>query len=153
VGIEPKGGAPEPQPSFNPMFERIALNGGQANPLNLVAYGLYKQAKREWAKKFWETHKRHPNKDDLDHYIMTWTQTQIDNVNTQARTIMASFAASAVDDERPKILGEALKGSLPKAIMASMLASFFYTILLIVMAVILAKSGVDIIGIFKNVAE
>jgi hypothetical protein len=68
----------------------------------------------------------------------------------QADGALAAFGDDAVEQARPGILKDALRGSFWKAVWSSMVAAFFYSLALIALVLILRWNGVDILGLFQK---
>ena len=141
-------------PSFNPIFEQIACDEtGEPQLIGLVAYGLYKQVKREWARQVWQEQRRPPTKAELDLYTKSWTPSRLEGLLEEAQSGSARFGSSVVEQQRQTIINEALQGSFIKSVASSITGAFFYTLLLIGFAVVLAIAGVDILAILKTLAK
>lgn len=146
-------GGDEEEPSYNPIFERlVGLSGEDGIPHleGLIAYGLYKTAKRERVAEFWQREDRTPSQAELDAYTTTWTQTQLDNLTARSRQVLSAFASSTLEAEEPRILRRALRGSFWRSVWPSMLGALLYTLLLIALAIVLNRAGIDIMGIFER---
>ncbi len=139
--------------SYNRIFEQLVGQGSEAgtNLAGLVAYGLYKVSKREWVSEFRQRKGRSPNGEELTEYTRTWTSTRLNGVRDAASQALVGYADYVTEKARPEILRDALKGRFWQDIIKNMMASFFYTVLLILIAIVLAKAGIDLIGIFKSV--
>ena len=143
----------ESAPKYNPIFERLVSESGGPNALpGLIAYGLYKTAKREWVSDLSAREGRKPTDAELDAYMRTWTASQITTIQERAEQFLAEYASAVIQEEEPRILREAVRGSFWRAILPSVVASFLYTLVLIAIALILARSGIDLLGIFRDVA-
>ena len=135
--------------AYNTMYERLVDQGGN-EVSGYIAYGLYKQSKREWVREFEADRGRSPDGAEQASYVATYTPQIVAALQTQADGILTQFASSAVDDARPKILKEALRGSTGRAIGLSLLSNAVYTLLLIAVVLILRYAGVDLLGIFDT---
>lgn len=135
--------------AYNAVFEKIVRDPKNPEVVQLVAYGLYKIAKREWV----QTKGRKPNENELAAYAETWTPQQLQDKLTAAQSALVAYAESVVDDARPAILKEALRGSGWKAFWISIVAAITYTIVLIAIAVVLKIVGVDLIGVIEKVGR
>ncbi|WP_194164507.1 hypothetical protein [Microvirga thermotolerans] len=137
------------EPEYNPIFGRLVNSEGpEVEQLSgLVAYGLYKVAKREWAADLRRRHQRGPTPEELHAYILTWTESRIRGLEEQAESVLGNFATSVVEDNTPKIREDALKGTSTRAIVLSIVANALYTLLLIGILIILRVSGVDLLSI------
>jgi small-conductance mechanosensitive channel len=142
------------EPEYNPIFGRLVNSEGpEVEQLSgLVAYGLYKVAKREWAADLGRRKGRPPNQEELNAYILTWTDSRIRGLEEQAETVLGNFAASVVEDSTPKIREDALKGTNARAITLSIISNALYTLLLIATLIILRISGVDLLSILTSLS-
>lgn len=138
---------------YNPIFERfvnVTLPEDQVLP-GMVAYCLYKIAKREWATDFFERTGRKPNAGELDEYIRTWTNTRIAGAQKEADAVLLAFASSVIDENTPRIREDALRGTFWTAVWNSMVAASLYTLCLIGLVVILRFAGIDLLSIFQSI--
>lgn len=142
--------APVAGVDYNPIFERLV--GDAQSTQGMVAYGVYKLAKRKWASEIRRQNGRAPTAEELKAYIATWTPSQLDNVRMVAEQTLAEYARNVIAEEEPRILREALRGGFWRAVWPAMLAALLYTLLLIGLALVLARSGIDLIGILKTAA-
>lgn len=140
---------------YNPIFTRFVAieQGGDKQLEGLVAYGLYKVAKREWALDVWDRQGRKPSEDELSAYSASWTESRLKGLEQEAQTVLARFAESVVEANEPSIREDALKGTTSRAILQNMSASFLYTLLLLLLVVILAFFGVDILGLIEKIRQ
>lgn len=136
--------------THNTMYERLVDQSGN-KVQGFIAYGLYKTAKREWVRKFEADHGRTPKPPEISAYVSAYTQQTLDAFEAQATGVLAQFAGGIVADARPEIVREALKGEFWKNVFQSMAANAIYTVILIVIAFVLAAAGVDLIGIITTV--
>jgi hypothetical protein len=142
------------KPGFNPIFGQfVATDAADSDSLlrGLVAYGLYKIAKREWATELFEAENRPPKEDELAAYVRTWTPSQIDGKREQAATILAQYADAVVEAATPAIEKVALRGSLWRAVGHGVAANVLYTLLLILILWVLKWAGVDLLGLAEKI--
>ncbi|WP_407105586.1 hypothetical protein [Hansschlegelia beijingensis] len=125
----------------------------QPELVGLVAYALYKRSKREWAEAIGAKHRRKPTDHELEQYVDSWTDSRLSGLKEEAKSALASFAYSIVEEETPKIEKEALKGKFWGSVFESVCGAFLYTILLVIVAVLLSKAGVDALGVLKEAAK
>jgi len=142
-----------PGPSYNPIYEKLVIDSEQESPdlQGLVAYALYKRAKRNWAAKHF--HNRKPSPSELDSYVNAWTEDRLHGLQQEAASALAEFATSIVAQQEPEILRKALRGSFLRDVGTSIVAAFLYTLILIGIAVSLALAGIDLISILRSVAN
>lgn len=142
--------APE-RPDYNPIFERFVTPGQMEEQVlpGMVAYCLYKIAKREWATIFFARHGRKPSDAELNEYILTWTDSRIVGAQKEADAVLLAFASSVIDESAPRIREDALRGTFWGSVRSSIAAAFLYTLVLIGIVMILRFSGIDLVSIFQ----
>lgn len=141
--------------THNPIFAQLVdlEDPSVVDVQGLVAYGLYKKAKQEWAQGIWERHQRHPTEAELHGYISTWTPTNIALVQEQSRAAFVQAGEYFVEIAKPGIREEAIRGTFWSRVAETIVANGIYTIVLIAFALILKHAGFDIGSIFKSVAN
>jgi hypothetical protein len=107
-----------------------------------VAYALYKTAKREWIQNFRATNGRRPNEDECRSHSAAQTEAALTAYISQADQILAAYAADVINEERPKILEEALEGGFWRSFWPSFFSSVAFTVILVLLALIAALFGV-----------
>jgi len=131
---------------YNAMYERLVDDS--ANTVQgYIAYGLYKNAKREWIRQFEGEHGRRPRPLEVQAYVDAYTAQMRETFETQAAGVLAQFADGAVADSKPAIVEAALKGGVWRAIWQSIAANAIYTIILIGLVVILKRAGIDLLSL------
>lgn len=143
---------PEDNPNYNRLFSKFV---DPAQPESeqlqgLIAYGLYKRAKAEWAKSVWQESGRAPTSQELAQYHATWTATNIEAISDRAASALAEFAQSVVDEATPEIRRKALEGTFEKNVFTNVVGTFAYSLILILVVLILRWFGVDILGLFQK---
>lgn len=140
-------------PDYNPIFEKLVA-GDAPDPESLpgiVAYSLYKIAKREWATDHFARTGQRPSEADLKAYIATWTPSRLNGLVQEGNGVLLSFTEQVIEDNRSAIREEALQGSLGRSIKHGILAAGAYTIILIALAFILKFAGIDLVGALQSV--
>ncbi len=139
------------EPQYNPLFSVFTDENASSSRISgLIAYALYKQPKVDWATDFRDQNGHPPSADDLKAYQRTWTPGLVAAMREQADGALAGFGDDAVEQAKPAILKDALRGSFWKAVWSSMVAAFFYSLVLIALVLILRWNGVDVIGLFQK---
>jgi hypothetical protein len=143
----------KPAPEYNPIFQRFYDPSlpPELQLESIVAYGLYKVAKREWASELWEREGRKPNEEDLRAYIATWTPSRIGGARDQAESIIGAYGASVIQDAAPGIREDALRGRFWQSVWPSMMAALLYTLILFAVAIALKFLGIDVLGIIEKI--
>lgn len=140
----------------NRIFERLI----DENPddehilVGVVAYFYYKAAKREWIEDYCQRRDAPPSDAELRAYISSWTDMRIAGVREQANAALTSYASYILDQERPKIVEETLKSrSFWRYAFVACFGAGLWTVVLIVFAVILKLSHIDLLAVLGNVGH
>lgn len=138
---------------YNAIFEKLVDDAPPDEQVaGAIAYVFYKVAKREWVMDFCERNGRPPNDAELNAYIATWTESRISGVADQARSSLASFASYVIEKERPRIVEEALRErSFWREAGVAFVGAFFYTVALLIFAVILKFAHIDLLAILEKI--
>jgi len=67
--------------------------------------------------------------------------------------VLSSYADTVIDAARAGIVTEALRGTFWKSVWTNIFSGALYTVILIVFALILSKSGIDLLGIFEHMTK
>lgn len=135
--------------SYNRLFETFVDNQ-PSKILGYVAYGLYKESKRQWVQQETSTRGVAPTDTQIRGHVGSYTPALQDSLLKSAETALAAFAAEAIEEAKPAIVQEALRGSAASAIRIGLLTNLIYTVLLVALAIVLKYAGVDILGIFQS---
>ncbi|MBU1385670.1 MAG: hypothetical protein KKE52_08075 [Alphaproteobacteria bacterium] len=136
--------------AYNPLFTRM-VEEADHRLTGMVAYAIYKTAKKEWVQAYEQEHGRRPDAAKLAAYAATWTPQLIANANDAATSALSEFAAEAIDEARPSIVEEALRGDAVRSVLLSMLSALLYTVALVMVVVVLRAAGIDLISIIGAV--
>lgn len=144
----------KPIKDYNTIFERFVGASEEApqDLLGIVAYGIYKHAKREWVADIRTRFARPPTEDELRAYHSTWTPSQIQNARNSAQQVLAEYADYVISEAEPRILRDAVRGKFWPAVGTAIFSNALYTIGLILLAVILSKSGIDFLALLSSAA-
>ena len=146
----------------NPVFDLLGEGGHDIE--SLTAYALYKQHKRTWAAEFQNEHGQPPGDDDDAAFAkVASTYDQLNRYRKDARDILIAFANETVDDAKLDIEREAITARIERAaseagsqtsfwkqIQFGVVASAINTVLLIVLAVGIRLTGVDLLEIIQE---
>lgn len=166
-------GSPSVIPYINPIYSQLLDNHQEMDSVmaGYIAYGVYKQSKREWVADFWRRNERKPNDQELSEYTRTWTPSRLQGLRDEANQALAEYAADVVAIAEPQLRHEAIEGAIGTAVeeikastkltwakireslVLSMAGAAIYTVILIVIAVGLRFAGVDLLGVEEKVNE
>lgn len=95
---------------YNTVFERIMSRLSGENSVHpvvaCVAYGLYKQEKREWIMQRQADLGRRPRADEIDAYVSGCTDLRIESFFTQARDLIRDHAANILESSKEEMRDE-----------------------------------------------
>jgi hypothetical protein len=111
-----------------------------------IAYGLYKQIKREWLADYQARQGRGPTQAELRAFSKQWTPTALHSFRGTAESALSTYARSVVQDETPSIQRDALLRGRPlwKDVLIGVVAALTYSLLLVMAAFLLNIFGNDI---------
>lgn len=155
--ITPTQVVPRPEIEIhNRIFERLIDQNpdGEHILIGVVAYYFYKAAKREWIEKHCERTGISPTDAELRAYISSWTDMRIDGVRAEANVALTEYASDIVGKERPKIVEETLRDrSFWREAWVACFGAGMWTAVLIVFALILKFSHIDVVSILTTVGH
>lgn len=139
---EPVAEAP-PDHYYNTVFEQLVSEAepGEKQLVGLVAYGLYKLSKREWVLDHKSEHGAKPSDADHKAYAKSQTSIILDGYRSQATEIVATYASTVLENERPKIVTDALRGSFMRSFWPSLAAAVAFAAILSLIVIIAAING------------
>lgn len=77
----------------------------------------------------------------------------MEGVKSEAASILAAFADYVVKEAEPEILRNAVKGNFWRSVGSSMAANALYTVILILLALLLAYTKPDFLSIIGDMAS
>jgi len=102
--------SPLAEDSFNTIFQRLTVEPDDL--VGLIAYGLYKQAKRDWVLRYKNKHRSYPEQSDMQAYHDHFSDDDLLRFRSQAESMMLDFAEVIVEDRRLMIEDNARNGEL-----------------------------------------
>jgi hypothetical protein len=128
---------------YNPVFEK--LMAAQSGLLTgAVAYAIYKVAKREWIQEFRNANGRRPTDAEFRGHSATQTDAVLHGYVARADQMIGQYAQNVVDDMRPRIVEEALRGTFWRSVWPSLVASVIFVGVLAILFFIAAIMGIGL---------
>jgi hypothetical protein len=127
----------------NPVFHHLVRASDDIG--GFIAYGLYKQAKREWLLGHKAREARAPSPAELRSFSRQWTPTTLKAFRDNAESALFGYAQSVVQDETPSIQRDALIQGHPlwKDVMIGVVSALTYSVILVIAAFLLSVFGND----------
>jgi hypothetical protein len=120
--------------------------------IGFIAFGLYEEARREWASAFREREGRYPVEDELRAYERSWTASRLDGLRNAAVQLVAAYADTVATQLEAEILRGALKGRFWRGVGHWLFSAVLYTLAVLGTIVALSRSGLDPIKTIQEIA-
>jgi hypothetical protein len=142
---------PREHAEYNRLFDILITEIPEEFRLvGFICYAYYKIAKREYVAEFYKENNRHPNETEMRGYISSWTDSRINGLKTEADATLSQFSSYIIGKEKPKIVEETLKHkSFWRDALVAASGAFFYSIALIIFAIVLRYCDIDILHILS----
>jgi len=138
---------------YNAVFERLVTSPDDIE--GFIAYGLYKQAKREWLMAQRAKSGRSPTGAEMDAYNAYWTDTALQSLKENAESALSAYADAVVTAASPTIEATALKIGRPiwKDLLIGASSALTYSLLLIVASYLIQVFGNDFADAFQSLSN
>lgn len=93
--------AGQTEDKFNTIFKRLV--SGPDDLVGMVAYGIYKQEKRDWIIRFQTEKGRRPNEAEVWAFNEHFSETALARLRSEAESMLIAFAESVVESRTPDI--------------------------------------------------
>src|SRR5215213_5538212 len=120
--------------------------------IGFIAYGLYEEARREWASDFRDREGRYPVDNELRAYERSWTASRLDGIRNAAVQLVAAYAETVSNQIEAEVLRRALKGRFWRSVGQSLFSALIYTLAVLGTAVALGRSGIDPVRAIQDFA-
>src|SRR5215218_9037665 len=127
------------RPPLDPMFPQLVKEADtpEQKLIGFIAYGLYEEARREWASDFRDQEGRYPAENELRAYERSWTASRLDGIRNAAMQLVAAYADTVVNQLEAEILRRALKGQFWRSVGRWLFSAIIYN--LVVLLVVLGS--------------
>ena len=142
------------RPPLDPMFPQLVKEADtpEQKLIGFIAYGLYEEARREWASDFRDREGRYPAEHELRAYERSWTASRLDGIRNAAVQLVAAYADTVANQLEAEILRRALKGRFWRSVGRWLFSALIYTLALLGTVVALSRSGIDPIRVIQDFA-
>jgi hypothetical protein len=96
--------------------------------IGFIAFGLYEEARREWASAFREREGRYPVDTELRAYEKSWTASRLDGLRNAAIQLVAAYADTVATQLEAEILRGAVKGRFWRGVGQWLFSAVLYTL-------------------------
>jgi hypothetical protein len=140
------------RPPFDAIFPQLVNKDSPGQKLlGFIAYGLYQDAKREWISEFRHRETRYPVAEEVRAYERSWTASRLEALENAAAQLLTTYTDAVVIQAERQILYSALRGSYWRSVWRWVGGVLVYTLLLVASAVVLARSGIDLMTVLDTI--
>ena len=128
---------------YNPVFDKLVQTPDDIE--GFIAYGLYKQAKREWILEYRAREGKAPTVAELRSFSRQWSPTALQAFRETAESALSAYAQSVLEEQTPSIQRDALLQGRPlwKDLAIGVVSAFSYSLLLVIVAFLFKAFGND----------
>ena len=139
---------------LDPMFPQLVKEADRPEQklIGFIAYGLYEEARREWASDFRDREGRYPGENELRAYERSWTASRLEGIRNAAVQLVAAYADTVTNQIEAEILRRALKGRFWRSVGRWLFSALLYTLAVLGTVVALNRSGIDPIRAIQDMA-
>jgi len=144
-----------PRPALDPMFPQFVKDADtpEQKLIGFIAYGLYEEARHEWASNFRDREGRYPVENELRAYERSWTASRLEGIRNAAVQLVAAYADTVSNQIEAEILRRALEGRFWRSVGRWLFSALIYTLGVLGTVVALGRSGIDPIREIGNFAR
>ncbi len=142
------------RPPLDPMFPQLVKEADtpEQKLIGFIAYGLYEEARREWACDFRDQEGRYPAENELRACERSWTASRLDGIRNAAVQLVAAYADTVTNQIEAEILHRALKGRFWRSVGRWLFSALLYTLAVLGTVVALNRSGIEPIRAVQDLA-
>src|SRR5215213_5787640 len=142
------------RPPLDPMFPQLVKDADtpEQKLIGFIAYGLYEEARREWASDFRDREGRYPLENELRAYERSWTASRLDGIRNAAVQLVAAYADTIANQLEAEILRRALKGRFWRSVGRWLFSALIYTLAILGTVLALGRSAIDPIRAIQDFA-
>lgn len=130
-------------PAYNPVFDSLVAAPDDIE--GFIAYGLYKQAKREWLLEHQARVGKPPTAVELRAFSRQWSPTALQAFRETAESALSAYAQSVLEEQTPSIQRDALLQGRPlwKDVLIGVISALTYSLVLVIAAFLIKIFGND----------
>src|SRR5215210_5791029 len=94
------------RPPLDPMFPQLVKEADtpEQKLIGFIAFGLYEEARREWASDFRDREGRYPVENELRAYERSWTASRLNGIRNAAVQLVAAYADTVTSQIEAELL-------------------------------------------------
>lgn len=141
--------------ALDPIFPRLVKEDDtpEQKLVGFIAFGLFEEARREWASDFQARESRYPLEHELRTYERSWTATRLEGLRNAAVQLVAAYADTIADQLEVAILRSALRGRFWRGVLQWLFSAVLYTIAAVSAIVVLERYGFEPIKAMQELAR
>jgi hypothetical protein len=134
---------------YNKIFETLCSDGDQLDIFDMVAYSLYKKAKKEFVKNIKVQYSRKPTQSELNNYVSS-AELHLENYKSQAERMVGDLFNNILNEKYPEIENQVLKeynkNNFWYDVFIGLFTSFLWSVILVVMYFIISGYSIEEVG-------
>src|SRR3954468_9630719 len=142
------------RPPLDPIFPQLTsdLSTPEAKLIGFIAFGLYEEARREWASEFRDREGRYPDESEVRAYEKSWTASRLEGLRGASVQLVAAYADVVAGQLESEMLRGALKGRFWRGVGVWLFSAVLFTAALVGSVIALSRSGIDPLTFIQNLA-
>src|SRR4051794_29496779 len=143
------------RPPLDPIFPQLVSDATtpERKLIGFIAFGLYEEARREWASEFRDREGRYPDESDLQTYEKSWTASRVEGLRSGSVQLMAAYADVVARQLETEMLRGAVKGRFWRGVAVWLFSAIVFTLFALGIFVALSRSGIDPIAAVQDLAS
>lgn len=139
---------------LDPMFPQLVkeADAPEHKLVGFIAFGLYEEARREWASEFRGREGRYPVETELRAYERSWTASRLEGLRNASVQLVAAYADTVANQLEAEILRGALRGRFWRGVGQWLFSAVLYTLAVLGAVVALGRFGIDPISAIQDFA-
>jgi len=143
------------RPPLDPIFPQLTsdLSTPEAKLIGFIAFGLYEEARREWASEFRDREGRYPDESEVRAYEKSWTASRLEGLRGASVQLVAAYADVVAGQLESEMLRGALKGRFWRGVGVWLFSAVCFALVALGVFVALSRSGIDPVTVARDLAR
>lgn len=142
------------RPPLDPVFPKLISDADtpERKLVGFIAFGLFEEARREWASEFREREGRYPDEREVRAYERSWTASRLEGLRNAAVQLVAAYAEVVARQLETEVLRGALKGRFWRGVGVWLFSAVVFTVVVLGTVIALSRYGLDPIAVVLGLA-
>src|SRR4051794_27613094 len=142
------------RPPLDPIFPQLVSDATtpERKLIGFLAFGLYEEARREWASEFRDREGRYPDESDVRAYEKSWTASRVEGLRSASVQLVAAYADVVARQLETEMLRGAVKGRFWRGVGVWLFSAVVFTLVVLGTFISLIRSGIDPVAAVQDFA-